>query len=245
MTKVQPAVSKLYLIHHCPMQARYSPFQLHLTDSPIVVQILDEAVAAVAVLEAQQWRTSTEKSLEYAQSLAAKAAATLSAAASAAGINDVSTTSCALTPEGGASDVGASVCEYANNCKVGWVGQLLLGSRPLHGWSVATAVTNMLQQNQEGRCLVMLGRHSACHALVATWQLCWLSNRTKVILQVVVEQMLNHTCQMRHMHILQVFPAVEAVTAGTQVQEAWCSVYLVAMGVVALLHSAFRLTYWC
>eukprot|EP00879_Flechtneria_rotunda_P002541 GHRR01002740.1.p1 GENE.GHRR01002740.1~~GHRR01002740.1.p1 ORF type:complete len:388 (+),score=116.25 GHRR01002740.1:178-1341(+) len=93
---------------------------------PVPYPILDEAVAAVAVLEAQQWRTSTEKSLEYAQSLAAKAAATLSAAASAAGINDVSTTSCALTPEGGASDVGASVCEYANNCKVDL---LVLGSR--------------------------------------------------------------------------------------------------------------------
>jgi hypothetical protein len=40
-------------------------------------QILDETSAAVAALEAQQWRASTERSLEYARNLAAKAAATL------------------------------------------------------------------------------------------------------------------------------------------------------------------------
>lgn len=42
-----------------------------------LVQILDETSAAVAALEAQQWRASTERSLEYARSLAAKAAVTL------------------------------------------------------------------------------------------------------------------------------------------------------------------------
>jgi hypothetical protein len=43
----------------------------------LVAQILDETSAAVAALEAQQWRQSTEGSLEYASSLAAKAAITL------------------------------------------------------------------------------------------------------------------------------------------------------------------------
>jgi hypothetical protein len=40
-------------------------------------QILDESSAAVAALEAQQWRASTEKSLEYAHSLSTKVAVTL------------------------------------------------------------------------------------------------------------------------------------------------------------------------
>lgn len=44
---------------------------------PVVLQILDETSAAVAALEAQQWRASTERSLEYARSLGAKAAVTL------------------------------------------------------------------------------------------------------------------------------------------------------------------------
>lgn len=46
-------------------------------------QILDETSAAVAALEAQQWRASTERSLEYARSLAAKAAVTLQVRAQA------------------------------------------------------------------------------------------------------------------------------------------------------------------
>jgi len=43
----------------------------------VLLQILDETSAAVAALEAQQWRASTERSLEYARSLAAKSAVTL------------------------------------------------------------------------------------------------------------------------------------------------------------------------
>jgi hypothetical protein len=43
----------------------------------VALQILDETSAAVAALEAQQWRASTERSLEYARSLGAKAAVTL------------------------------------------------------------------------------------------------------------------------------------------------------------------------
>jgi hypothetical protein len=41
-------------------------------------------------------------------------------AASGAGLDDVHTSSVALLPEGGASDVGASVCKYAQEHKVGW-----------------------------------------------------------------------------------------------------------------------------
>eukprot|EP00775_Hariotina_reticulata_P002370 gene2370-2675_t len=80
---------------------------------PVPYPILDESSAAVAALEAQQWRVSTEKSVEYARSLSAKVAVTLAGAASGAGLADVSTKSVALLPEGGASDVGASVCKYA------------------------------------------------------------------------------------------------------------------------------------
>jgi hypothetical protein len=82
------------------------------------LQILDETSAAVAALEAQQWRASTERSLDYARSLAAKTAVAISGAAAAAGMQDVTVTSSALLPEGGASDVGASVCKYAQEHKV-------------------------------------------------------------------------------------------------------------------------------
>jgi hypothetical protein len=84
----------------------------------LLLQILDETSAAVAALEAQQWRASTERSLEYARSLAAKTAVAISGAAAAAGLQDVTVTSSALLPEGGASDVGASVCKYAQDHKV-------------------------------------------------------------------------------------------------------------------------------
>jgi hypothetical protein len=83
------------------------------------LQILDETSAAVAALEAQQWRASTERSLDYARSLAAKTAVAISGAAAAAGMQDVTVTSSALLPEGGASDVGTSVCKYAQEHKVG------------------------------------------------------------------------------------------------------------------------------
>jgi hypothetical protein len=89
--------------------------------SPLLLlplQILDETSAAVAALEAQQWRASTERSLDYARSLAAKTAVAISGAAAAAGLQDVTVTSSALLPEGGASDVGASVCKYAQEHKV-------------------------------------------------------------------------------------------------------------------------------
>lgn len=41
-------------------------------------------------------------------------------AMSAAGLHDVTTKSAALLPEGGASDVGASVCKYANEHNVSY-----------------------------------------------------------------------------------------------------------------------------
>eukprot|EP00878_Enallax_costatus_P005041 GHUV01005301.1.p1 GENE.GHUV01005301.1~~GHUV01005301.1.p1 ORF type:complete len:255 (+),score=93.35 GHUV01005301.1:104-868(+) len=93
---------------------------------PVPYPVLDETSAAVAALEAQQWRASTEKSLEYARSLAAKAAVSVSAAASSAGLQGVDVNSRPLLPAGGASDVGASVCKYAQENKIDLV---LLGSR--------------------------------------------------------------------------------------------------------------------
>lgn len=93
---------------------------------PVPYPILDETSAAVAALEAQQWRASTERSLEYARSLAARSAASLEAAAAAAGIGGVKTVSVSLLPEGGASDVGASVCKYATEHKMDFA---VLGSR--------------------------------------------------------------------------------------------------------------------
>lgn len=92
---------------------------------PVPYPILDETSAAVAALEAQQWRASTERSLEYARSLAAKAAVTLQGTAAAAGVT-LTVKSAALLPEGGASDVGASVCKYAADQKIDLV---VLGSR--------------------------------------------------------------------------------------------------------------------
>ncbi|KAF8068226.1 hypothetical protein HT031_001912 [Scenedesmus sp. PABB004] len=93
---------------------------------PVPYPILDETSAAVAALEAQQWRASAEASVEYAQALAAKAAVAVAASASAAGHERVSAVSAALLPEGGASDVGASVCKYAADHKADLV---CLGSR--------------------------------------------------------------------------------------------------------------------
>ncbi|KAF6251544.1 hypothetical protein COO60DRAFT_1704738 [Scenedesmus sp. NREL 46B-D3] len=93
---------------------------------PVPYPILDETSAAVAALESQQWRASTERSLEHARNLAAKTAAAVLGAAAAAGLSDVTVASSPLLPEGGASDVGASVCQYSQDHKIDLV---CLGSR--------------------------------------------------------------------------------------------------------------------
>eukprot|EP00882_Tetradesmus_deserticola_P001213 GHRQ01001311.1.p1 GENE.GHRQ01001311.1~~GHRQ01001311.1.p1 ORF type:complete len:392 (+),score=155.98 GHRQ01001311.1:166-1341(+) len=95
---------------------------------PVPYPVLDETSAAAAALESQQWRASTDRSLAYAHDLATRTAAAMSSAAAAAGLRDVAVTSSALLPEGGASDVGASVCRYAHEHKIDLV---CLGSRGL------------------------------------------------------------------------------------------------------------------
>lgn len=80
---------------------------------PVPYPVLDEASASVAMLEAQQWRASTEASTEYASALASRAADALALAAAAAGMPSLKPTPVALLPAGGASDVGASICKYA------------------------------------------------------------------------------------------------------------------------------------
>jgi len=91
---------------------------------PVPYPILDETSAAIAALEAQQWQASSEASLEYATTLASKAAVV----AKAAEVPDTHVVSAAVPPEGGASDVGASICKYAQACKADLV---ILGSRGL------------------------------------------------------------------------------------------------------------------
>lgn len=80
-----------------------------------LLQILDETSVAIAALEAQQWAASNERSMEYAATCAGKAAAALAGSAP----DGVTARAEAVPPAGGASDVGAALCAYAEEHKVG------------------------------------------------------------------------------------------------------------------------------
>jgi hypothetical protein len=95
---------------------------------PVPYPLFDEASAAVAVLEAQQWQSSSERNAAYARELAARAAARAAPATGRGGASDEDggeapgagprVVSDALNPEGGASDVGAALVKYAERVQV-------------------------------------------------------------------------------------------------------------------------------
>lgn len=96
-----------------------------LTDCHVCLvdtQILDETSAAVAALETQQWQENNERSMEYAEQLAAKAAEVVKAHFRNGEDNKEDepfrVAGHALQPNGGASDVGASVCAFARDHQV-------------------------------------------------------------------------------------------------------------------------------
>lgn len=103
-------------------------------------QILDETSVAIAALEAQQWAASNERSMEYAATCAGKAAAALAGSAP----DGVTARAEAVPPAGGASDVGAALCAYAEEHKVGqgtiWLRRLGQGGR---GPGVPTCLRSM------------------------------------------------------------------------------------------------------
>jgi len=82
---------------------------------PVPYPILDESSAAVAAVEAQEWKVSSERSFSYAKELSRRAAAAAVASGRVVGECVVSE---ALAPEGGASDVGAAIVAYATEHKV-------------------------------------------------------------------------------------------------------------------------------
>jgi hypothetical protein len=110
------------------------------------LQILDETSVAIAALEAQQWAASNERSMEYAATCAGKAAAALAGSAP----DGVTARAEAVPPAGGASDVGAALCAYAEEHKVGR-GQRMSWVRLLG------AQANGKQQILQWVCLLLRG----------------------------------------------------------------------------------------
>lgn len=98
--------------------------QLHIISSalPVPFPVMDETGVAAVALESQMWRERQEESQSFAERITEKAALL----ATQHGVPSQQIVCCALKPGGGASDVGGSICKYAEQQHADVV---VLGSR--------------------------------------------------------------------------------------------------------------------
>lgn len=123
---------------------------------PVPYPILDETSVAIAALEAQQWAASNERSMEYAATCAGKAAAALAGSAP----DGVTARAEAVPPAGGASDVGAALCAYAEEHKADLVvvGSRGMGSfkRSIMGFAGLGSVSDYALHHSKGAAVVVV-----------------------------------------------------------------------------------------